>query len=437
MTDGDDFKSEMLLNLMEVTTMFGRKRKLTLLAMLCALLVVGFATVLGGKLKSNADAGSARDAERIGSLLSYMAAVDVDSLEPIKVEPFVLPNASVDVMRVRMEETYDIDGIGRDTVQLKGWIAVKHSSPRPAAGETEVRWGTAVSDTEFVGMDLRGESSKFGPLIITLNPDLPSKGQVGKLSLSEEEQMALHNAYVAASGGQEKYDDVPRIRQKGYEGIANSLRGIANAIERQDAKALLEQYDQSPDNTYFNAGAARSFRGAKAYVDYLSQIFTRQKLDIRFGEVRVIQGAPNQWALVEVSGVNSVVKDAEGRSGGEAGFHMTQLYVKRGRNWVSKYDSFSFKEEFTTLRAAPASAAKCVAAASVSIYMPKLDLRMHTKTPVIWYSEVETIPPVGFTASISHIPTPLISNNRTVGTLTSGLVRFREVVKKVDLEAGR
>lgn len=418
--------------------MIGRVGKLTLLAVGCALLIVAYASGWSGKATNNSakPASSRPDAERIGDLLAYMERVNVDSLPALPVEPWVLPRASVDVMRVRLEETYDIAGIGRDTVQLTGWIAVKHDNPRPASGETEVRWGTAVSDTEFVGMDLRGKSSTFGPVIITLNPDLPSKGQVGKLNLPESELLALHNAYLSASGGQSNtgYEDVPKVTRKGYEGIANSLKAIASAIEGQDPQALLRQYDQSPGNTYFNAGAGKSFRGAKNYIDYLASIITRAKIDVKFRDVRVIDGVPNRWAVVEVTGSNTVVKDREGRSGGEAAFHLTQVYVKTRGNWVSKYDSFAVAQDSNSLKIIGNEAAACDAQAAVSIYMPKLDLRMKTKSPVRWYSEVETIPPVGYTASISYTPTPLVSNGRTIGSLTSGVVRFREVVSKVELE---
>ena len=78
--------------------------------------------------------------------------------------------------------------------------------------------------------------------------------------------------------------------------------------------------------------------------------------------------------------------------------------------------------------------AACLANASVSINMPKLNLHMQTEHPVTWYSEVETIPPVGHTASVSFTPTPLDMDGRQVATLTSGVVKFREVVRKVKLE---
>jgi len=80
-------------------------------------------------------------------------------------------------------------------------------------------------------------------------------------------------------------------------------------------------------------------------------------------------------------------------------------------------------------------AAKCCAAnAAVTINMPQLNLHMQTERPVMWYSEVETIPPVGHTASLSFTPTGLIADGRQAATLTSGVVKFREVVRRVQLQ---
>lgn len=425
--------------------MSAKKTKLALLSAGCVLLLALCAAAGLGSAARSATAGEAArapDSLLIKNLLAEMATVELDSLPALPVERFALPDASVDVMRVRLEETYDIAGVGRDTVELKGWIAVMHDNPRPAAGETEVKWGTAISDTQFVGMDLRGDSKIFGPVQITLNPDLPSKGRVGKLDLPESELKALHNAYLVATGAQQEQkwkggsDKVPAVG-KGYEGIRDALQGATDAIEKQDPRRLLSHYDPSPNNTYFNGGAGKSFRGAKSYVDFLAPQFTKNKLDIKFNGLRVIEGVPGRWAVVEVTGTNTVVSNAEAAAGGEVPWHMTQVYVSGPRGaWVSKHDSWSVAEDPSALsiQGVSRAAGACRAEAAVRIRMPKLDLDMKTRNPVVWYSEVETIPPVGYTASISYMATPLISEGREVGTLTSGVVKFREVVRKVDLQ---
>lgn len=77
---------------------------------------------------------------------------------------------------------------------------------------------------------------------------------------------------------------------------------------------------------------------------------------------------------------------------------------------------------------------KCLAKISVEVEMPKLHLAMRTKNPVTWYSEVKTIPPVGYTASVSATSTPMISRGREVATLDHGAVKFREIVRRIPLE---
>jgi len=134
------------------------------------------------------------DSVRIASLVSEMQSMDfakLESLQPVVVKAYTLPGPSVDVMRVRLEETYTIEGVGNDTVELNGWIAVRHGASRPAAGETLVSWATAVTDTEFVGMELQGRSAVFGPVHVTLDSSRPAIGQVGKINVPERAHQIL------------------------------------------------------------------------------------------------------------------------------------------------------------------------------------------------------------------------------------------------------
>src|SRR5262245_24224450 len=130
--------------------MIGKKGALLLLTMASLLLVAVYVVGWSSAAKTNPSRKTGPNAAKINALLAEMETVDLDSLPALPIEKFSLPESSVDVMRVRMEETYDIDGVGKDTVELRGWIAVRHDDPRAAVGETEVKWGTAVSNTEFV-----------------------------------------------------------------------------------------------------------------------------------------------------------------------------------------------------------------------------------------------------------------------------------------------
>ena len=147
-----------------------------------------------------------KEEQIIGSLLKDFEAIDsrtLDALPAREIKQFQLPDPGIDVMRVGLEETYSIDGIGEETVSLKGWIAVRHGAPRIAAGFNALSWETAVTDTEFVGLQLEGESKLFGPVRITLDASRPRPiGQVGRIDLPEAAYDKL------ASLGQ----DVSRVR---------------------------------------------------------------------------------------------------------------------------------------------------------------------------------------------------------------------------------
>jgi hypothetical protein len=226
-----------------------------------------------------ANTNASTDNQTIANVLDSVKNIDINSLESLPAEPFVLPKAGVDVMRVRMEETYTIDGLGTDTVELRGWIAARHDNARPVPGQTKVSWETGVVDTEFVGLELRGESKIFGPVLVHLTSGAPSFGQVGAI-------------------------DVPELREK-----------MAVAVK---AHAALNQ--------------------------------------------------PKPEA--------------------------------------------------------------CVANIKVDVEMPQLDLNMKTLQAVRMYSIVDTVPPVGNTASVSMAPTTLVSADRTVGTLQHAEVKFREIVMR-------
>lgn len=219
------------------------------------------------------------DKEVIANLVRDAKTADISGLPALPAKPYTLPAAGIEVMRVQMEETYTIAGVGTDTVQLTGWIAAKHDTPRPIPGQTKVAWGTAVIDTEFVGLELKGESKIFGPVQVSLASNQQARGQVGAI-------------------------DVPELNAK-----AMARKAAAPGEELQ----------------------------------------------------------------------------------------------------------------------------KCIANIPVTVVMPQLNLSMQTEKPVRMYSLVETIPPVGHTASISLTPTPLISASRTVGTLERAEVKFRETVMTAPL----
>ncbi|HVR09242.1 MAG TPA: DUF6073 family protein [Thermoanaerobaculia bacterium] len=263
-----------------------KRTLLILLAIAAVTLAVGY--------RVNA-APAASDTVRIAALVGEMEQLGfakVESLPSINVKPYTLPGASVDVMRVRLQESYEIAGIGNDTVDLTGWIAVRHGASRAANHQLPVSWGNSITDTEFVGLELQGQSGVFGPVRVSLDSARPAVGQVGNFDLSP-----------------------------------SAARTLLVANKQQAEKPKPQPKPESSDT----------------------------------------------------------------------------------------------------------SASNCRAPVNVKVSMSQLGLEMKTKEPAVWFSQVTTIPPVGQVASVTVDPVAMMSAGRQVGTLVSGVVKFREVVRTVPL----
>jgi len=270
-------------------------------------LVLALAVAVFSLAAVNAAEPATSDAVKIASLvndLDRLSPSELGNLEALPIRAFEIPPPGVDVMRARLTEVYSVDGVGTDEVELTGWIAVRHGQARPADGEVEIKWGTAVLTTEFVGLDLKGHSDVFGPVHVRLDPSRPSIGAVGKIEIPAKAKEIL----LAAANN--------------------------TTSKSTDASA-----------TAAGAGTA-----------------------------------------------DSVEEDP---------------------------------------------VMMCEADGTVFVSMPELNLDMKTKTAVSWYSLVTTIPPVGHTASIAIEPVRLIASGREVGTLESGKVHFRELVRHVRLSDDR
>jgi hypothetical protein len=153
-----------------------------LILSLITLGLVGFVLV-----SSSADPQST-NAYRIAGLVNEMESLTADQVEElpsIDMQPYTIPTASVDVMRVKLEETYTVEGVGEDTVELTGWIAVRHGAPRSLTASNEITWGNFIVDTEFVALKLQGESEIFGAVEVTLDGDRPAIGEVGSIEIPE------------------------------------------------------------------------------------------------------------------------------------------------------------------------------------------------------------------------------------------------------------
>lgn len=395
------------------------------------------------------------DVERVGQLLEEMKTADLNSLPALEVKPFEIPGASVDVMRARLEETYEVNGVGRDTVELSGWIAAKIDDPHPMEGETEVTWGTAISDTEFIGMELRGESQKFGPVVVTINKDMPSKGQVGALEFTLGEALALSRAYnmyrqpspydymlaEAAKGAEAAPEPAPAPQHMTADerAITRVMDNLWRSLERKDVTGYMKDFASDFDFS----GSASPDKEVNTRQEYAADL-SEQLANVQ--SMKVNANAPKirvtgRLATVTASGTNTVVQK-EGESG-DAPWRAVAQLRKSGSRWVLTQNQVRFRQpEVTNGKALSPQelrrrASACRASLSIDVYMPKLDLHMKAGHPVTWYSEVQTIPPVGYTASVSLTPTPMLSNGRQVATLEHGAVKFREIVRHVALLGDR
>lgn len=284
-----------------------------------------------------------RDAVRIAALVEDMEAVGSQQLEQmpaLEIERWRLPEPGVDVMRARLEETYRIDGVGEDTVELTGWIAVRHGAARPAAGFTEVRWDTAVLDTEFVGLELSGTSELFGRVRVTLDEGSPVRGEVGRIEIPDRAREML----LARLGDEGQERKEPRKREPARSTAAASATGGWEVLDGR----------------------------------------------------RVLKGPIGDVPEMKIRYIDSV-------------------------------------EGLDRVDEAVISAGACKAALGVNVSLLDLGLELTTERPVHWYSLIDTIPPVGHRASVAIEPVPLVADGRRAGTLVSGEVKFRQVVRHLPL----
>lgn len=302
------------------------KVKQSLIALGVAATAVGACLALA-TMSARAEAANSDKIAALLNDLHHYSGAQLQSLPALTITPWEVPGPGVDVMRAQLEETYTIDGLGTDTVDLSGWIAVRHDNARAADPRAPMSWNNAVVDTEFVDLDLHGVSKLFGPIDISLDRSRPSRGQVGRIEIPELARVTL-----------------------------------MARLEKNEAQG---------------GGAAAGGAGTPTF-------------------------APLAGTRVTKGKVESV-------------------------------------KPIGTVKPSPADArilqpVACGAPVVVRIGLKDLGLDLKTGEQVVWYSLVDTIPPVGHTASVTIKPVALVADDgRAVGSLQSGVVKFREVVRQVPL----
>jgi hypothetical protein len=89
------------------------------------------------------------------------------------------------VVNITLRETYSVEGVGHDTVELTGELEAHRGAP--LTGQSgEKSWENATIVALFTNLSVSGHSDVFGPVRVTLNRDIPSFGavQAGKCKAS-------------------------------------------------------------------------------------------------------------------------------------------------------------------------------------------------------------------------------------------------------------
>jgi Family of unknown function (DUF6073) len=96
-------------------------------------------------------------------------------LSPVQVKEHTVPEAGIDTITITLEETYEVEGIGRDTVRLHGTLVANRTVPLFGFGRKQVEWETSAVVARFTSLHAKGESKLFGPVSVTLDPAFPSQ----------------------------------------------------------------------------------------------------------------------------------------------------------------------------------------------------------------------------------------------------------------------
>jgi hypothetical protein len=91
---------------------------------------------------------------------------------PQTVTPYTPPPSGIDNLGFVSTDTFMVPGVGEDTVDFKGWVRVARSKPSATA------WDGAEVYTNLIEMYTRGESQRFGEIIVRLQPEVLSTGMI-------------------------------------------------------------------------------------------------------------------------------------------------------------------------------------------------------------------------------------------------------------------
>jgi len=91
---------------------------------------------------------------------------------PRQVEPFTPPPTGIDNLGITSVDSFHIPGLGPLTVSFAGYVRVARSQP------TCSDWTHSEVYTNLIEMRMLGRTESVGDIVVTLNPDYLSTGQL-------------------------------------------------------------------------------------------------------------------------------------------------------------------------------------------------------------------------------------------------------------------
>lgn len=157
-----------------------------------------------------------------------------------KVEPLTVPRAGVDTLDIQLEETYEVEGVGKDTLHLSGTLVADRGAPLIDPKQREVQWATSTVVACFRSLNARGVSKIFGPVHVALDHQIPSFGVVtdGKCraALSIIVSMPEHDLQLRSAEPVQLHSEVTTIPPVGDE-RTQSIAPVA-LVDTQSRRTL-------------------------------------------------------------------------------------------------------------------------------------------------------------------------------------------------------
>jgi uncharacterized protein (TIGR02246 family) len=113
--------------------------------------------------------------------------------------------------------------------------------------------------------------------------------------------------------------------------VRGALARWNDAASRGDLRAMLAQFDDSPDVLLVGSDKGEVFRGREAIEAWLSRIFKGNRFSWRMDRVDVGDSGDVAWVFVEGA---MIVTDKEGKPRGSTPYRFSGVLVRRDGGWA-------------------------------------------------------------------------------------------------------